>query len=288
MLFGASLGGKNFLENHKGQYNILAIIDNDPQKIGTKFKGIDVISPSEINNFDYDQLIIASMYINSINKQLEQLNVPKEKIKYASKSSMKLNHFPFRDATTLTKANDLMLVLGKLLQTKKHFFCFGTLLGLAREGRLIAWDDDIDIVIFDDEVDEVQNILISNISLLEQFFEVVISRRNYKSGKPASLTIECFSNGQFEFDVNFDCSFIEGDFVKHELNDSPIKYFSSHDLFEFKGELLKVPSNYREFLTYTYGDWEVPKEHSTYADNALTFREPSDSCNIEILYKSGE
>lgn len=84
------VSGRSFV-NFQGEYNILAIIDNDPKKHGTILEGYLVIFP-----YDNDFIVIASMYVFQIQVQLmKKMNISQEKIKFASKSQLKPSFLPF-------------------------------------------------------------------------------------------------------------------------------------------------------------------------------------------------
>lgn len=69
---------KQFIE----KIDIVAFTDNSVEKQGKTFEGIDVISPLEINDFEYDYIVIASdIYHDEIQRQLtKSLLVPANKI----------------------------------------------------------------------------------------------------------------------------------------------------------------------------------------------------------------
>lgn len=286
LLFGASVGGQNFIKNHGQNYNFLAIIDNDTSKHGLVLNNIEIISPEKIKLYDYDKIVVTSMYVDSISSQLQMLGVPKEKIQFASKNSMKVDKLPFENEETLTKANDLIVSISNTLKDLPHFYTFGTLLGVARDGNLIPWDDDIDIAIFAEDIKQVREVLLNNIRDFEKLFDVKLYSRIYSNGNPASITLDCLENGRKLFMVNFDCMHIEGDWVKQELNDTPLEYFIGYEELDFANTTIRVPKNYKSYLDFTYGDWHTVKKNTSFADNTVSFREPLYSCTIEYLYES--
>ena len=286
LLFGASLGGQNFIKNHANVYEILAVIDNDSNKQGKLLDNIEIIHPSEINNYNYDKIIVASMFVDSISKQLAELGVAKDKIEFASKNSMKIDSFPFENPQILERTNRLMIEISKALKEIPHFYTFGTLLGIVRDGRLISWDDDIDIAIFADDFQLVKDALVRSVEKFESLFEIKILLRIYSNGNPASITIDCFEQGKKLFMVNFDCIYIEGNVAKQELNDTPLHFFEGNDELLFFNTSIPVPQNYKSYLDYTYGDWHIVKKNTSFADNAVSFREPLYSCTIEYLYET--
>ncbi|QCR31512.1 LicD family protein [Lysinibacillus sp. SGAir0095] len=286
LLFGASLGGQNFIKNHINDYNFLAIIDNDEQKHGKLLSNIEIISPRSIHNYNFDKIIVTSMYVDSISKQLAELGIPEQRIEFASKNSMKVDELPFENPAILEKTNQLITEISKSLNRIPHFYTFGTLLGIARDGRLIPWDDDIDIAIFGSDRQKVQEALINSIKNFEAIFDLKLYLRTYSNGKPASITIDCIENGRKVFMVNFDCMTLDGEMVKQELNDTPAKFFEGYDELSFEGIKINVPKDYKGYLDYTYGDWHIVKKNTSFADNTISFREPLYSCTIETIYES--
>ncbi|MGE7945707.1 LicD family protein [Lysinibacillus sp. NPDC093688] len=286
LLFGASLGGQNFIKNHAGDYEFLAIIDNDKNKHGKFLNNIEIVSPKQINSYHFDKIIVASMYVNSISKQLVELGIPKGKVEYASKNSMKIDELPFENSNTLKKTNHLIVEISKVLHEIPHYYTFGTLLGIARDGGLIPWDDDIDIAIFASDTDDVQSTLLQSVMKFEELFDIKLFLRTYSNGKPASITMDCLDNGRKLFMINFDCMYGEGDMIKQELNDTPAKFFEGFDELPFEGINIQVPKDYQGYLNYTYGDWHIVKKNTSFADNTISFREPLYSCTIEHLYES--
>jgi len=61
--------------------NILAIIDDDEEKIGINMVNIPIISSDDISKYNYDGILVSSYtHSKAIAKKLESLNIPKEKI----------------------------------------------------------------------------------------------------------------------------------------------------------------------------------------------------------------
>lgn len=286
LLFGASIGGQNFIKNHKDDYEILAVIDNDPNKQGKLLENIEIIPPNKIHKYSYDKIIVTSMFVTSISKQLKELGVPPEKVEYASKNSMKMDMFPFENPEILKKTNKIIIEISKILKDIPHYYTFGTLLGIVRDGRLIPWDDDIDVAIFAKDFEKVKNELVKSVEKFEALFDVKIILRMYSNGNPASINIECFERGKKLFIINFDCMYVVNDMVEQELNITPYKFFDGYDEYPFNGFNIRIPKNYEEYLEYTYGDWKIIKKNTSFADNTLTFREPKFRCTVEVVYES--
>ncbi|MBP5551653.1 MAG: winged helix-turn-helix transcriptional regulator [Bacilli bacterium] len=60
--------------------NVLAIIDDDESKIGTKLVNIPIISSADISKYSYDGILVSSYgHSKTILSKLKELGVPKEK-----------------------------------------------------------------------------------------------------------------------------------------------------------------------------------------------------------------
>jgi len=71
ILFGAGGSGVNVLER-VGEH-VICVVDNDSKKQGTLLHGKDVISPTDIDNYEFDAIVIGSMFVNEIKNQLIEL-----------------------------------------------------------------------------------------------------------------------------------------------------------------------------------------------------------------------
>lgn len=77
-IFGTGSGREKFeMIMNKQNINIIAYVDNDKEKQNSNINGIDIISPSEIDESKYDYLLIASEYYEAIFAQLERLGIHK-------------------------------------------------------------------------------------------------------------------------------------------------------------------------------------------------------------------
>lgn len=81
LIFGTGSSAEKFIANIDfDKVDILGFIDNDHKKQNTKFMGIKITSPNEIKKFDFDNIIIASQFVDEIIPQLLNLGVPFNKI----------------------------------------------------------------------------------------------------------------------------------------------------------------------------------------------------------------
>lgn len=85
VFWGAGTYGQEFLEECEKKSDIyvdriIAFVDNDPVKWNTCLKMIKVISPKELFRENYDYIVITSIYVNEIRRQLVGLGIDEEKI----------------------------------------------------------------------------------------------------------------------------------------------------------------------------------------------------------------
>lgn len=170
---------------------------------------------------------------------------------------------------TLAKARRLLLHAARVLdkhQVRYHLEG-GTLLGIVRDGDLLPWDHDLDISIPFSDLERFKACL----SKLSSRHWIVRTRLGFHCGHPAMGSsqnrlfkvknrVGLFFSGRMCLDI----------FVKHEhegfvyweakekLMRVGSRFYRSYEEVEYRGVKLKVPNDYRDYLSAKYGDWSVP------------------------------
>ena len=149
----------------------------------------------------------------------------------------------------------------------EYWLDFGTLLGIVREGRILPWDDDMDISIFEKDRQKVHDVVLPEIKNL-----------NYRTySRYHDVGHEILKDGDFRaFRVrNYRWKYFRGYvkidvFVMYPKDDHhywyelgnvhrlPSKVIQEFDEIEFKGKMYRKPKYHDEYLSYHYGDWRVP------------------------------
>lgn len=82
LIFGTGSGCDAFLINADEEDfdSILGFVDNNKEKQGTLYRGKKVFSVDEIKDFDYNKIIVASLYYNEIKDNLVKKGIAEEKI----------------------------------------------------------------------------------------------------------------------------------------------------------------------------------------------------------------
>jgi glycosyltransferase involved in cell wall biosynthesis len=88
ILFGASEAGARAYKNLCVHHDVFAFADNDSEKQGTKFFELPVYRPTEICTLEYEFIVVTSMYVTAISRQLRELGVGKGKIIFEAESRL--------------------------------------------------------------------------------------------------------------------------------------------------------------------------------------------------------
>lgn len=279
ILFGASVAGKIFIENNeeKPKYEILAIADNDKEKQGRDLLGYPVISPDKIKNYNYDEVIISSMFFTDIRNQLvDEIGIEESKVvtpyKILSKS--------FEDPATIALARELLVSITDILDEAeiRYFLAHGGLLGLVRDGDLIPWDNDIDLAV---EIND----MAASIQVIEEKFNQLpkseevqwkINLEDNEDGELVKIIIffdEDASSAYKFFDLSIEALEFKDGKVYGAMFNADEKYFLENDYIDYKGKKISIPNNYEEYLDFAYGDWRTPRQEMRYTDCG-NFNEP--------------
>jgi FlaA1/EpsC-like NDP-sugar epimerase len=83
-IFGCGSAGQWAWAQLRSKYRIVAFLDNDPAKHGSKVRGVEVCDPEVYNYDEIERVFIASIYLDEILVQLLQLGVASSKIDYVN------------------------------------------------------------------------------------------------------------------------------------------------------------------------------------------------------------
>lgn len=278
LIFGSGKAAESFIKHNQNEFNIIGIIDNNIGKQG-EFLGEYLISPpTSVNELEYSKVIIASMYVKEIKKQLEQdLGIDPSKIIIPSKQLLKSDAYPFLNASTLKFAESCLQELVELFNENNinYYLDYGTLLGIVRDGRLIEWDDDIDFKILSSDVNQVQKLMDEYSNLLSVKNDVIIEKAIYKKSN-RDINSMCYTISEkgkeenvksvgIDFFIMYykENAVYQGDYV------FPSHFFRSKEMIDWNGISVRVPNDTLKYLTHIYGDWEVPKKFFTFGDYNL-------------------
>lgn len=277
IIFGAGsagIGAFEYITQVSGN-KVIAFVDNDSQKHGSKLNDLPIISPDELVNYDYDKVIIASMYWLEIELQLQELGLKADKYSVVSlKDSIGFN---LGEGATQALARELLLgICHELTQADiEHYIDHGTLLGIVRDGDLLPWDNDIDLAT---SIDNQQTAYSAAKKFTSNFTsrhcsdnrwdcELVMGKfyiNDERQELPISIKIENKADDNTSNGLHVDLVLTHKRdeliywYVGGVVLSAPrelLQHFKSH---EFAGKQLSIPVEEDRYLTHLYGDWRTP------------------------------
>lgn len=275
VIFGTGDGGRKCMEwvRQDPNFFLVAWADNDLKKVGTFIEGVPVISPCILKTFDCDLIFIASMYHQEIKHQLIQdIGLKEDGISVVPATILK-------GATLMSEAP---IGLGMFFVDKisramgarsiSYYIDHGTLLGLARSGRLIDWDNDIDIAAPAERSEEVAAMIYDEFNGVERgdLIFTVTARFGFLAIPNERIWIKRLiriSSRYKESGVeSLSCDII----LKHKYNGkrhwlvgettliSPDIFDGVRKCSSLQGLEVLVPDDCEDYLGLLYGDWRTP------------------------------
>lgn len=275
VIFGAGRSGQNYLRASTGSIEVVAVVDNDSKLCGTRFADHIVADPNRIPSLNFDFVVVTTAWVTEVSHQLvDAFCVPAEKILVPPKQATAgaaLQNSILRRSLEKTLAEVL-----ELTRAGSQLFMptYGTLLGIVRDGGLIPWDTDIDLMVFESDLEVVEQ-LIGDASFSEMIGQV----RSPFHDRASDGTLKRFS---IEISVSEVTIPVDIDVVRS--NSDKMEFFSplerekvvvvERSLFEPKrrldwaGAVIAVPNRVEEFLELLYGpDWKTPNRGWTFLDS---------------------
>lgn len=159
-----------------------------------------------------------------------------------------------------------------------YYLHAGTLLGMARHGGLIPWDNDVDLSAKAEDFPAVLDLIEANKADLAARtggkVSLQLKRYRYKNGPwevgdSRRLFITC-TKSNVKLRVAVVPLYANGDHVAYKsigrVFKQPIKHFEGSNMLPFRGTQLMVPLAHEELLTVRYGNWREEKKDFTVFD----------------------
>ncbi len=158
----------------------------------------------------------------------------------------------------------------------------GTLLGIIREERLLPWDNDLDITVKYEDLDKIlkarKDIWKAGYRTRVRHYKEDIGP--FKKGQVKIIKVQTrklfFFKGFTLLDI-FVKKRVDGKYYwtvggkNIVLKSAPEKFYKELSKVDFKGHDYSIPKDYKEYLTYRYGQWNIVKKDYNYKkdDNAI-------------------
>jgi lipopolysaccharide cholinephosphotransferase len=161
----------------------------------------------------------------------------------------------------------------------------GTLLGIVREGRLLPWDNDLDLTTTRIHA---KKLLKARWKFWLKGYRTRVRKieadsEHFRKGNVRILKIQT-TRFLFFKDVSLVDIFIKdlvGDRYywtvseKNVLKSAPRKYYEKLTQFDFKEKLYYIPAEYDAYLQSRYGDWRTPKQTWDFTKDDLSIEKKS-------------
>lgn len=200
-----------------------------------------------------DGALASDDLIQSVPAKTIEITNTKENIKLHERN----NHFRMKKM--------LLFTIDQLQKNNIPFWLeAGTLLGIYRDGDLIAWDYDADISIPAEYSDKVA-------ALRYKYFPRYIIRKRpiFSRWIPGDIRVVKVKTTweklqQVNFHIDLFCVYKVND--KYRWVDSGVlkqvdaKFFDTQEYVKWKGRKIPVPAHTEEYLSLRYGNWQIPSK----------------------------
>jgi len=259
VVFGAGGGAEHFCTQTGERPDFF--VDNDPEKWGEKFLGIQILPPEHVLAMDVERILITSGYVGSILSQLQKMGVPTEKVEIPPKYLLG-NPTIFSRVENRKSAAETLFSLMTIPKLPASVVALGgAALGFCRESDFILWDCDVDLIAPLQGRDQIATYARS------RDWQIVETEKNILCevilGESERLPVSFVF-----YDLN--CPIYIDTFDTYEWK-WPIKMFTECEVIEIHGFKLNVPGDSENYLKQVYGEsWRVPRKDFSYLDYAPT------------------
>lgn len=267
VIFGTGAAGRAIYRALKDEFNIVAFIDNNPNKQGTKYCDIEIYSVQNVVNLKFDYVYLGGIWADEMETQLLNL-IDKSKIKVLDEKDISFST-PSRQVAT----DEIMRVLDGYFKEIKmdYFLCNSALISLLR-GNSLSVVSDVDLYVMNYAdleylARELPHFLGSEYKLNLRYVKGDAAVRTDGQIKRICITNNLSESividiGLFDEYENFMvCDYDDGRFFYF-----PKEIFEGgFTRLEYMGFELNVLKHYNEYLEFMYGKnyLEMPKRFSS-------------------------
>ena len=274
IIFGIGIAGRAIYRQLQFEHEIVGFIENNKSLQGTLYNNISIYAVEELNQLSFDKIAMSGVWIESMEKQLLDLNVAKDKIWLIEDSSLE-----FSTHDRIENTDNIVKEFALLMQQNNIEYCIegSSLLCLLR-GQNLSDVPDVDVLIkSQNDLEKIWNLINENELLKQNQLIKVIYKEDRiltKKDEIDKIIIKSNSNpSQTEptvLDIN-----LAVDIGKYYIMDYEADYYLYFDkefvdgknYFDYKDMKLLIPNNAQEYVKLLYGEsWKIPAKKWSFKD----------------------
>jgi hypothetical protein len=146
----------------------------------------------------------------------------------------------------------------------------GTLLGIARDGDLIPWDNDIDLMLPAQSLPALRKVygqIFRRGWKVSRTYRMGFASEAWRVGDPRVIKLRSWNPWLFgpgstllDITITYRCQDACWWEMAHKVCKVSAEHFDRHETLEYAGRRLRVPYRHKEYLTRLYGEWRVPDQ----------------------------
>lgn len=275
--------GRNFharaafrkLNSNPSKWNVIGFIEKNETGEMNNFFEKPIFAMSEINQINFDLVVIAGRYMSEMKDVLINSGISHEKI-----WEMKRSEFQPSAQDLQMRADATMAYLKILLEifsqsSVDHWFVASSLLAFKR-GQDLAWFADVDVAIHQERLEEIA----STIQDTDLFHSIEISRhatdgKFWRAGEIYQIVINSLADSIKYEPAAIDIHALHVVDNKAYLNIADKSFlivdsahFKGFNIMRYNGIELNIPLAEEQYLESTYGEqWHTPAEFFKISDH---------------------
>lgn len=274
IIFGIGIAGRAIYRQLHQKHEIVGFIENNSNLHGTLYNKIPIYSVEELTQLSFDKIAMSGVWIESMEKQILDLNITKDKIWLIEDSSLQ-----FSTQDRIENTDNIVKEFAKLMQENNISYCIegSSLLCLLR-GQNLSDVPDVDVLIkSQNDLEKIWDLINENKLLKQNQLIKVIYKENKiltKKDEIDKIIIKSNSNpSQTEptvLDIN-----LAMDIGKYYIMDYEADYYlyfnkefvDGKNYFDYKDIKLLIPNNAQEYVKLLYGEnWKIPAKKWSFKD----------------------
>ena len=274
IIFGIGIAGRAIYRQLQFEHDIVGFIENNKSLYGTLYNNIPIYAVEELKQLSFDKIAMSGVWIESMEKQLIDMNIPKDKIWLIEDSSLE-----FSTQDRIKNTDNIVKEFALLMHQNNIEYCIegSSLLCLLR-GQNLSDVPDVDVLI--KSQNDLQKIwdLISENELLKQnqLIKVIykedriLTKRNQidkiiiKSNSNPTQTEPTILDINLAVDIgNYYIMDYEADYYLYFNKE----FVDGKNYFDYKDMKLLIPYNAQEYVKLLYGEnWKIPAKKWSFKD----------------------